>query len=134
LKKILRSAAQAAGAHGICRPPKAFVPCGVQSFAKDDPRWQSLVQTIDFYSTSGCRDMFSDVMEHWLTILAIKSFLDEQKQFRQQNPAADALTDLDEWEACEAANPRTFLNMYLFSICKKGAAAAAPAIAATHQT
>jgi len=69
-------------------------------------------------------------MEHWLTILAIKSFLDEQKQFRQQNPAADALTDLDEWEASEAANPRTFLNMYLFSICKKGAGAAAPAIAA----
>ena len=52
--------------------------------------------------------MFFNVMEHRLTIAAIKSFLDEQgfaflgfeldpkiiEQFRQQNPAADALTDL----------------------------------------
>ena len=70
---------------------------------KDEPRWQSLVQTIDFYSTSGCRDMFFNVMEHRLTIPDIKSFLDEQgfaflgfeldpkiiEQFRQQNPAVD---------------------------------------------
>ena len=107
---------------------------------KDEPRWQSLVQTIDFYSTSGCRDMFFNVMEHRLTIPDIKSFLDEQgfaflgfeldpkiiEQFRQQNPGADALTDLDAWEAFEAANPQTFLNMYVFSICKKRAGAAAP--------
>ena len=107
---------------------------------KDEPRWKSLIQTIDFYSTSGCRDMFFNVMEHRLTIPAIKSFLDEQglaflgfeldpkiiEQFRQQNPGADALTDLDAWEAFEAANPQTFLNMYVFSICKKHAGAAAP--------
>jgi hypothetical protein len=42
---------------------------------KDEPRWKSLVQTIDFYSTSGCRDMFFNVMEHRLTIPNIKSFL-----------------------------------------------------------
>jgi 2-polyprenyl-3-methyl-5-hydroxy-6-metoxy-1,4-benzoquinol methylase len=107
---------------------------------KDEPRWQSLVQTIDFYSTSGCRDMFFNVMEHRLTIPEIKAFLNEQgfaflgfeldpkiiEQFRQQNPAADALTDLDAWEAFETANPWTFLNMYVFSICKTGAGAAAP--------
>ena len=107
---------------------------------KDEPRWKLLVQTIDFYSTSGCRDMFFNVMEHRLTIPDIKSFLDEQslaflgfeldpkivKQFRQQNPGADALTDLDAWEAFEAANPQTFLNMYVFSICKNRAGAAAP--------
>jgi hypothetical protein len=76
---------------------------------KDEPRWKSLVQTIDFYSTSGCRDMFFNVMEHRLTIPDIKAFLNEQRltflgfeldpqiieQFRQQNPTADALTDLD---------------------------------------
>jgi 2-polyprenyl-3-methyl-5-hydroxy-6-metoxy-1,4-benzoquinol methylase/tetratricopeptide (TPR) repeat protein len=102
---------------------------------KDVPRWASLVQTIDFYSTSGCRDMFFNVMEHRLTIAAIKSFLDEQglaflgfeldakivEQFRQQNTAADALTDLDAWAAFEAENPQTFLNMYLFSMCRMGA-------------
>jgi hypothetical protein len=84
--------------------------------------------------------MFFNVMEHRLTIPDIKSFLDEQgfaflgfeldpkiiEQFRQQNPAADALTDLDAWEAFETTNPWTFLNMYVFSICKTGAGAAAP--------
>jgi SAM-dependent methyltransferase len=102
---------------------------------KDEPRWKSLVQTIDFYSMSGCRDMFFNVMEHRLTIPEIKSFLEEQRfaflgfeldpaiieQFRLQNPASEAaLTELDAWEAFERANPHTFLNMYVFSICKMG--------------
>ena len=83
--------------------------------------------------------MFFNVMEHRLTIADIKSFLDEQgfaflgfeldpkilEQFRQQNPAADALTDLDAWDAFEAENPQTFLNMYVFSMCRKGANTAA---------
>lgn len=107
---------------------------------KDEPRWKSLVQTIDFYSTSGCRDMFFNVMEHRLTIPDIKSFLDAEgfaflgfelnpqiiQQFRQQNPSEDALTDLDAWQAFETANPQTFLNMYLFSIGKKGASVSRP--------
>jgi hypothetical protein len=89
---------------------------------------------------SGCRDMFFNVMEHRLTIPDIKSFLDSEglsflgfeldpkvmEKFQRQNPAAAALTDLDAWAAFEAANPQTFLNMYLFSICKKGAQVAPP--------
>jgi SAM-dependent methyltransferase len=107
---------------------------------KDEPRWKSLVQTIDFYSTSGCRDMFFNVMEHRLTIPEIKSFLDAEgfaflgfeldpqiiEQFRRQNPSEDALTDFDAWQTFEAANPQTFLNMYLFSICKKTAGVSGP--------
>jgi 2-polyprenyl-3-methyl-5-hydroxy-6-metoxy-1,4-benzoquinol methylase len=106
---------------------------------KDEPRWQPLVQTVDFYSTSGCRDMFFNVMEHRLTIADIKSFLDEQgfaflgfeldpkiiEQFRQRHSAADTLTDLDAWQAFETANPRTFLNMYVFSIRRKSESVAA---------
>ena len=46
---------------------------------KDEPRWKSLVQTVDFYSMSGCRDMFFNVMEHRLTIPEIKSFLDDEE-------------------------------------------------------
>ena len=102
---------------------------------KDESRWQSLVQTVDFYSTSGCRDMFFNVMEHRLTIADIKSFLDEHgfaflgfeldpkiiEQFRQRHSAADALTDLEAWQAFESDNPRTFLNMYVFSIRRKSA-------------
>jgi len=102
---------------------------------KDEPRWKSLVQTVDFYSMSGCRDMFFNVMEHRPTIPEIKSFLDDEElsflgfeldpkvleKFQQQNPGADSLTDLDAWAAFEAANSQTFLNMYLFSIRKKRA-------------
>jgi hypothetical protein len=74
-------------------------------------------------------------MEHRLTIADIKSFLDEQgftflgfeldpkiiEQFRQRNPPADALIDLDAWTAFETAHPQTFLNMYVFSMCRRGA-------------
>jgi SAM-dependent methyltransferase/tetratricopeptide (TPR) repeat protein len=102
---------------------------------KEEPRWASLIQTVDFYSTSGCRDMFFNVMEHRLTIADIKAFLEEQgfaflgfeldakivEQFRQRHPATDVLTDLDAWAAFEAENPQTFLNMYLFSMCRMGA-------------
>ena len=47
------------------------------------------------------------------------------EQFRQRHPGADSLTDLDAWEAFEATNPQTFLNMYVFSMRTKGANTAA---------
>jgi SAM-dependent methyltransferase len=100
---------------------------------KDEPRWRSLVQTVDFYSMSGCRDIFFHVMEHRFTIPRIKSFLDQNGfrflgfelepetigKFQARFPAADALTKLDRWHAFEADNPQTFLKMYIFSICRK---------------
>jgi hypothetical protein len=33
--------------------------------------------TVDFYSMSGCHDIFFNVMEHRFTILKIKAFLHE---------------------------------------------------------
>jgi SAM-dependent methyltransferase len=97
---------------------------------KEEPRWKSLVRTVDFYSMSGCRDIFFHVMEHRLTIPEIKSFLDEHglsflgfeaeskitEKFDEQYPGADARTNLDYWNSFEAANPLTFLNMYIFSV------------------
>ncbi len=100
--------------------------------ARDEPRWERLITTVDFYSMSGSRDMLFHVMEHRLTIPEIAAFIEEQglvflgfeldaetvDRFRQQNPGADALTDLEAWHAFEAANPQTFRNMYSFSIRK----------------
>ena len=97
---------------------------------QDEPRWKSLVKTVDFYSMSGCRDVFFHVMEHRFTIPAIKSFLDENRlrflgfeiesnvtdMFRERFPGSDALVNLDYWQAFEADHPQTFLNMYTFSI------------------
>jgi 2-polyprenyl-3-methyl-5-hydroxy-6-metoxy-1,4-benzoquinol methylase len=99
----------------------------------DDERWKRLIKSRDFYSTSGCRDLLFNVMEHRFAIQDIVAFLNEQKlsflgfeldtrtieKFQQQYPDAGSLTNLDYWSAFEAANPQTFFNMYIFSVCKK---------------
>jgi 2-polyprenyl-3-methyl-5-hydroxy-6-metoxy-1,4-benzoquinol methylase len=101
---------------------------------REDPRWRLVVTTVDFYSLSGCRDIFFNVMEHRLTIPEIAAFLNEQnlsflgfeldpetiKKFGEQHPGAQALLDLDDWHSFELANPATFRNMYVFSIRKNG--------------
>jgi 2-polyprenyl-3-methyl-5-hydroxy-6-metoxy-1,4-benzoquinol methylase len=83
----------------------------------------------DFSSTSGCRDLLFNVMEHQFTIPQIKAFLDanhlmflgfEQlppdvlRQFQQQFPDANAMRDLGSWHVFEQMNPLTFGNMYFF--------------------
>ena len=90
----------------------------------------------DFSSTSGCRDLLFNVMEHQFTIPQIGEFLDENhltflgfeqlppdvlRQFRQQFPDAGALRDLGSWHAFEQANPLTFGNMYFFWVQKTDA-------------
>jgi len=90
----------------------------------------------DFSSTSGCRDLLFNVMEHQFTIPQIKAFLDEHnltflgfdqlpqpvlRQFQQQFPEAGALSDLARWHAFERANPTTFGNMYIFWVQKRDA-------------
>ena len=45
---------------------------------REDPRWKLVIGTVDFYSMSGCRDMFFNVMEHRLTLPEIATFLKEQ--------------------------------------------------------
>ena len=90
----------------------------------------------DFSSTSGCRDLLFNVMEHQFTIPQIEAFLDENRltflgfeqlppdalrQFQQQFPDAGALRDLDSWHAFEEMHPLTFGNMYFFWVQKTDA-------------
>jgi 2-polyprenyl-3-methyl-5-hydroxy-6-metoxy-1,4-benzoquinol methylase len=100
---------------------------------RDEPRWKLLVRTGDFYSMSGCRDIFFNVMEHRFSIPEIAAFLDEHGlsfhgfeldrktaelfHARYSDPAA--LANLDYWDTFEAAHPQTFQNMYRFSVSKK---------------
>jgi 2-polyprenyl-3-methyl-5-hydroxy-6-metoxy-1,4-benzoquinol methylase len=105
--------------------------------ARDDPRWETILTTVDFYSMSGCRDMLFNVMEHRFTIAEIAAFLGEQRlsflgfeldaktveKFQRQYPGADALLDLGCWRSFEETNPQTFRNMYQFSIRKSAMAA-----------
>jgi hypothetical protein len=83
---------------------------------------------------SECRDLLFHVMEHQFTIARIKAFVTEQRltflgfnidkanldEFQRQFPGSDALVDLDLWERFEAANPRTFINTYLFEVRSPG--------------
>lgn len=87
----------------------------------------------DFSSTSGCRDLLFNVMEHQFTIPQIKLFLDANnlaflgfgqlmpevvRQFREEFPNPNALRDLGSWHAFEQAHPMTFGNMYFFWVQK----------------
>ena len=90
----------------------------------------------DFSSTSGCRDLLFNVMEHQFTIPQIEAFLDENhltflgfeqlppdvlRQFQQQFPDPNAMCDLESWHAFERMNPLTFGNMYFFWVQKRDA-------------
>jgi SAM-dependent methyltransferase len=90
----------------------------------------------DFSSTSGCRDLLFNVMEHQFTIPQIKTFLDENRltflgfeqlppdlprQFQQQFSDAGALRNLDSWHTFEETHPLTFGNMYFFWMQKTDA-------------
>ncbi len=86
----------------------------------------------DFATTSGCRDLLFNVMEHRFTIPQIKEFLDANHlaflgfeqlppetlaRFWQQYPAA--MRDLASWHSFEQLHPLTFSEMYLFWVQKK---------------
>lgn len=90
----------------------------------------------DFSSTSGCRDLLFNVMEHQFTIPQIEAFLDAnhlrflgfgqlppdvRRKFQQQFSDADAMRDLAAWHTFEQKNPLTFGNMYFFWVQKRDA-------------
>jgi SAM-dependent methyltransferase len=109
-----------------------------QSIMRDRhaPLWRDLLEkSEDFYSTSGCRDLFFNVMEHRFTIAEIADFLRAQAlefhgfevdaatsaKFAQHCPAAGAALDLKCWADFEAANPDTFRHMYIFAVRRERA-------------
>ncbi len=88
----------------------------------------------DFSSTSGCRDLLFNVMEHQFTIPRIATFLDANRltflgfeqlssdvheQFRKEFPDAAAARDLACWHEFEQKQPHTFIGMYLFWVQKQ---------------
>jgi 2-polyprenyl-3-methyl-5-hydroxy-6-metoxy-1,4-benzoquinol methylase len=88
----------------------------------------------DFSSTSGCRDLLFNVMEHQFTIPQIADFLasnrltflgfeqllpDTLEKFRQLFPHPSAVRDLTSWHRFEERYPYTFSNMYFFWVQKR---------------
>jgi 2-polyprenyl-3-methyl-5-hydroxy-6-metoxy-1,4-benzoquinol methylase len=87
----------------------------------------------DFSSTSGCRDLLFNVMEHRFDIPEIRTFIEthglqflgfEQlpagalDQFRQCYSDEASTRDLAAWHSFEQDHPQTFANMYLFWVQK----------------
>jgi SAM-dependent methyltransferase/tetratricopeptide (TPR) repeat protein len=108
---------------------------GIRACRQDLIRHVQVPPFTDFFSTSGCRDLLFNVMEHQFTIPQIKMFLDTNQltflgferlpsevfeQFRQQFSEAAALRDLASWHLFEQAHPLTFGQMYLFWTQKSG--------------
>ncbi|WP_108124474.1 class I SAM-dependent methyltransferase [Saccharospirillum mangrovi] len=87
-----------------------------------------LLESPDFYSTSGCRDLLFHVQEHRFTPSQIDALLnrhalqflgfvlpqDIRQQFGSQTHCD--LTDLNAWQRFEQSRPDTFAGMYQFFV------------------
>ena len=92
----------------------------------------SAVRTLDFFSTSACRDLLFHVQEHRMTLTVIGSFLRENNldflgfeldpwvvgAYRRRFQNDQTLTNLDLWQLFEGEHPDTFFGMYQFWIQK----------------
>ena len=86
---------------------------------------QALLNSADFYSTSGCRDLLFHVQEHRFNPRQIKALLARhnleflgfvlptttKETFRQRFDRS-SMTDLDKWADFEIEHPTAFANMY----------------------
>ncbi len=101
--------------------------------AATDPAMKDLVDTVDFYSLSGCRDMIFHAQEHRFTLPEIEKALDGlgltflgfelpttdmARRFREKFPETQAMTSLECWHAFELENPESFRGMYMFWVQK----------------
>jgi hypothetical protein len=89
-----------------------------------------LSETLDFYSTSECRDLLFHVQEHRLTLGQIESFLTQFElhfigfeldpcvlhRYRARFTDDPSGTNLRNWARFETDNPDTFFGMYQFWI------------------
>ncbi|GAA5316131.1 MAG: hypothetical protein AseanaTS_13360 [Candidatus Pelagadaptatus aseana] len=88
-----------------------------------------IVQSADFYSMSGCRDLLFHVQEHRFTPTSLKQLIDNLgmeflgfvqvqsdylKAYDERFPLDQARTDLANWEQLEDDIPQIFSAMYQF--------------------
>jgi tetratricopeptide (TPR) repeat protein/SAM-dependent methyltransferase len=104
-----------------------------QALVDDRMRFENVVGSGDFFSTSGCRDLLFHVQEHRLTIPQIADFLTAHElafigfdldhfasqRYLRRFPHDEAMIDLASWDAFEREYPSTFSGMYQFWVQKK---------------
>ena len=95
----------------------------------DVPELRATMDTIDFYSTSMCRDLLFHVQEHVYTLPEIGKMIDSLdlnfigltsvkpfvlQQYKTLYPDDPKMINLDYWHAYEQQNLDTFSGMYNF--------------------
>jgi SAM-dependent methyltransferase len=92
------------------------------------------INSLDFFSTSACRDLLFHVQEHRMLLTGIDAFLrqnnltflgfeidgDVLHAYKQRFPSDPAATNLGQWQTFENENPDTFVGMYQLWIQKAG--------------
>ncbi len=90
------------------------------------PELAPLVQSVDFYSMSGVRDLLFHVQEHTFTPAELKACIDElpldflgfvltptqRRAYQHFFPKDQLMNNLDNWERLEQDNPDLFTGMY----------------------
>jgi tetratricopeptide (TPR) repeat protein/2-polyprenyl-3-methyl-5-hydroxy-6-metoxy-1,4-benzoquinol methylase len=89
---------------------------------------RNVTYTVDFYSTSECRDLLFHAQENRTTLPEVKTFLASNQlrflgfeidpwtryQYAAMFPEDRTMTDLDNWHDFEREYPFTFVRMYQF--------------------
>jgi hypothetical protein len=98
----------------------------------DGDEAKRIVNYLDFFSASECRDMLFHVQERQMTLPEIAGFLGESdveflgfiteapiiERFKARFPQDNAASDLALWHVFETENPDTFAGMYQFWLRK----------------
>lgn len=120
---------------GYGSTPEAIRDCRQELVALEASEHLGMaVNSGDFYSTSGCRDLLFHVQEHRLTLPQIGEFLaahglrflgfvldnSVMSLYRLRFPDDPAANSLGNWHVFEEENPDTFIQMYQFWVQKTG--------------
>ena len=99
---------------------------------KDNVDFGNVTKSLDFFSTSGCRDLLFHVQEHRFNIADFHDFIisnsltflgfeidgNIKQSYMLRFPEDKAATDLKKWQIFEKDNPDTFFGMYQFWVQK----------------
>jgi SAM-dependent methyltransferase len=119
--------------HGYRSHAEDIRRCRQALASADEGRlFSNITASVDFFSTSGCRDLLFHVQEQRFTIPQLAGFLAESglvfvgfdldhlsaQRYLTRFPHDKTMTDLACWDLFERDNPRTFSGMYQFWVQK----------------
>jgi SAM-dependent methyltransferase len=101
----------------------------IRSLSASSPLLHQVSTSLDFYSTSTCRDLLFNAHEVYFSLPQIKAILQEleldfkgfislrpevKQEYRKRFPEDPKMLSLDNWDAFEHKYPTTFIGMYQF--------------------